>query len=918
MIAKRRDLLLPFWFALLFVFSLTLATTSPSVLQQGQNLVPNPSFEEGIDEPDGWTICPDSSAWDDEVVHTGARSARVEGTCIWNSISFSLQPGTYYLGFWHREAPGTIGALIRLLRNGEEFLDFEDSASQDWLYYEASFEISQTSNVSIQLYTVFEFDTGGTTWYDDLWLSTGPPPEISPTPTSTPTATETSTSTPTPTSTATGALTPTPTSSPTVGPTLTATQTPTATPTEEIPAPIICGEVQRLTHCSRTFFQFGLVSCTEPDRPFILNVPDIPGDHGDLVRLNNPVTRSRDPFCSIEYGDIEREIFGFESFDFINSCSECGIPNADTDHDGLLDDWEINGIDINGDNVPEINLPAMGADFRRKDVFVEIDWMELDEDDDGITSNDPDSPNDHSHRPKEDAIRMIMEAFDSAPMDGRGINLHVDAGPNSIMDFRTGRRWGELSRSERIPHVDVLGEAEASLPNAVEALRNNNFFRNQGQQTFRQHAFHYSIFGHQFLNPPDGNCNTGVSFGNDQQTSLVTLGCSADQEGSVNEQSGTFMHELGHNLNLEHGGNESAPVDENTDEELWNHKPNYLSVMNYMFQTSGLIIDGNDGHFDYSRFDLPTLDEARLSQANGLNGGQQIARYGTKHYCAGPIVRRWNPGWARANNANGPIDWDCNVATIYDITQYDVNHAGGNSQPLRSFNDWRNLRYRAGQIGQRPSAVLSVEEASNGDLPEPPFINELTPQKDLQYQRISEPRVQLSLAVTPSTVQPGEAVEYELKMLNTDASDVLDVFVTHTLPPGFIYQLGSTGGVTTEDPAIDGQNLTWGGFTVPLYDGVDLEELTLTFQVTASNVPGTYLSSVSGTSTNGIVIPTGDTAPLTVQTVSPTPTAGPVARAVGGYGVPLGILELLLPWIAIVLAIGVVSIGMMLARRRTA
>ena len=36
------------------------------------------------------------------------------------------------------------------------------------------------------------------------------------------------------------------------------------------------------------------------------------------------------------------------------------------------------GIDTNGDGVPEVNLPAMGATADHKDVFVEADWMKND------------------------------------------------------------------------------------------------------------------------------------------------------------------------------------------------------------------------------------------------------------------------------------------------------------------------------------------------------------------------------------------------------------------------------------------------------------------------------------------------------------------------------------------------------------
>ena len=83
------------------------------------------------------------------------------------------------------------------------------------------------------------------------------------------------------------------------------------------------------------------------------------------------------------------------------------------------------------------------------------------------------------------------------------------------------------------------------------------------------------------------------------------------------------MHELGHTLGLQHGGDDST-----------NNKPNYLSVMNYLFSLDGLMIDGHDGYLDYSRFGaVPSLDKTHLSESAGVNGGGPLARYGTKHHC---------------------------------------------------------------------------------------------------------------------------------------------------------------------------------------------------------------------------------------------------------------------------------------------
>ncbi len=50
----------------------------------------------------------------------------------------------------------------------------------------------------------------------------------------------------------------------------------------------------------------------------------------------------------------------------------------------------------------------------------------------------------------------------------------------------------------------------------------------------------------------------------------------------VNFQAATLMHEFGHSLGLRHGGDELAV----------NYKPNYLSIMNYLYQLSGVPTDG--------------------------------------------------------------------------------------------------------------------------------------------------------------------------------------------------------------------------------------------------------------------------------------------------------------------------------------
>ncbi|MBO9704447.1 MAG: hypothetical protein J7474_02875, partial [Arthrobacter sp.] len=49
--------------------------------------------------------------------------------------------------------------------------------------------------------------------------------------------------------------------------------------------------------------------------------------------------------------------------------------STDSDGDGLPDAWETNGVDTNGDGVIDLDLPALGADPHRADLFVELDYM---------------------------------------------------------------------------------------------------------------------------------------------------------------------------------------------------------------------------------------------------------------------------------------------------------------------------------------------------------------------------------------------------------------------------------------------------------------------------------------------------------------------------------------------------------------
>ncbi|MFN8602300.1 MAG: hypothetical protein U0842_17690 [Candidatus Binatia bacterium] len=120
------------------------------------------------------------------------------------------------------------------------------------------------------------------------------------------------------------------------------------------------------------------------------------------------------------------------------------LRSPDTDGDGLPDDWETNGVSFDG---VFIDLPAMGADPRHKDIFVHAEWMQP----------DPARPA-ASFKPTARALKIVSDAFLKAPIttnpDGKpGVRLHVDAGPDSVMNPLTSRKWGVLSPHRGRPSV---------------------------------------------------------------------------------------------------------------------------------------------------------------------------------------------------------------------------------------------------------------------------------------------------------------------------------------------------------------------------------------------------------------------------------------------------------------------------------
>ena len=332
----------------------------------------------------------------------------------------------------------------------------------------------------------------------------------------------------------------------------------------------------------------------------------------------------------------------------------------DTDGDDLLDTWETKGIDLDSDGVAELDLPSLGANPLHKDLFVEVDFMQF-------------------HKPFNQTIRHLIGNFSSAPVTNpdntTGINLHLEV-------------------DEELPHQHGTNQPELIL------LKASNFGTsaqraNPATILAKSLVYHYAVFAHN----QTGTTSSGVSNGINSMEFLVTLGgspfsdpASGHRVGTVDQQEGTFMHELGHNLNLHHGGIDDI-----------NCKPNYLSVMSYSRQFSDLI---SNRPLDYSRSLLSQLNEAGLDENLGIGSSTPLG-----------LQSVYGPSPIRTNATGIALDWNRDGDTIDVGIVSDINEVPpprrcdvSPNEMLNGHDDWKSIIFS--QPARTLKAFVNVTSAT--------------------------------------------------------------------------------------------------------------------------------------------------------------------------------------------------------------
>ena len=386
-----------------------------------------------------------------------------------------------------------------------------------------------------------------------------------------------------------------------------------------------------------------------------------------------------------------------QSPDLVN----CGS-SGDVDNDGICDAWESGGplsVTLNGANYIGPACGGIGQDVcptpTKKDVFVMADEM-----------------NGYALNPG--VISDLQTAFKGGPaspplINGRSTTVYP-AVQLHIQEFQNGL---DPTSSPFVNGINFPGSTGAAndfnVIKSQDILRPDTGFSGPSPEKAKMAVFHYALLANMIIGDPSSS-GVGEQFGNDI---VVSLGDpSFGSTPSVTEQEGTLMHELGHNFNLNHGGNTDS-----------NCIPNYLSVMNYLYQFPLLV---STRPLDYSQSIIGDtsghtyIDDTNLGLATGSSHGvgastpsNLVVVYATPGVSpffdtvtAGSEVREWNIQTPFSSMING-----------FTQTTPPIPSCTGTPGKLWGFKDWDKttssslkFAFSGGKTGQ-PSANYGLNSA---------------------------------------------------------------------------------------------------------------------------------------------------------------------------------------------------------------
>lgn len=291
--------------------------------------------------------------------------------------------------------------------------------------------------------------------------------------------------------------------------------------------------------------------------------------------------------------------------DLLDDATEASLgtnaADPDTDLDGIPDAWEVLGHE-------GVAFHTLGAGPRHKDLFVELDVQEF-----------TDATGFHTAKPSP----LVLSALDA-------FYASLDV-PNP--DGQTGVAF-HLVLDSILPSTFICTDGGFYGDEAP-----GNFLY---REAFHKVAVCPKPYSHGFADIIGRIVHMDVMEADADPSNDLT-------DHAAWEWYGLFLHEMGHNLSLRHGGFQDL-----------NYKPNYPSFMNYAFPTWDPVLNLSNATQRISHGALPMIDECALVEAGQFPGVDA----GAAAFLAAYVPTPWTVA------PNGDIDW--NLDGSISTTPYEL------------------------------------------------------------------------------------------------------------------------------------------------------------------------------------------------------------------------------------------------------
>lgn len=458
--------------------------------------------------------------------------------------------------------------------------------------------------------------------------------------------------------------------------------------------------------------------------------------------------------CIDGNGEPGGGVLGSDPQPAIQVCIEI-TPNTitDTDGDGFTDYEEYRGVDFNKDNVIDLPLQEL-ADPKRRDLFVEIDYMK------GL-------------EPQNGVLATVEQVFRNAPVTNtqtgaRGLALHLIK--DEEVPYTEGIVFNYDGATRPTGALDDFDDYKTGDPNkscdgtfGLPQERSSSMCQDILQYKRLRYRYGMFINGLTGLGRTSGQAELDERGGNDF---VVSLGRWTPQMiknvgGRADAEQSTLLHELGHTFGLGHGGRR-----DNGTVDLDNCKPNYFSVMNYPLQFRD--VDGSRP-LDYSN-----SATAPLNEKNALD---EIVKPGIAGVGGRLVIHGVAGNWV-THPADGKIDWNGDKKNDTTGAREDIDYMPvygedcavvSPDQTMVGRPDWDRLVYSF-------TSSRYFSDGAHGGVDK-----ELSGDDVIKVKAVD---LKAAKTVDQAEATGGQTLTYTVKATNASSTTATQVTVTDTPPTG--------------------------------------------------------------------------------------------------------------------------------------